>query len=85
MSEAEPAADTAKAGDVISTALGAPLPLAAAAFVAVVGGGCYATSAQQMDRINSALVGLVVIAFLVSFRVRKRCCRGGCCRGMAQL
>ena len=70
---------------MISTALGAPLPLAAAAFVAVVGGGCYAASAQQMDRINSALVGLVVVAFLVSFKVRERCCLGGCCRGTAQL
>lgn len=58
-------ADTAKAGDVLGTALGLPVPLAAALFVATVGGSCFLSSAQQMDKINSALVALVVIVFLV--------------------
>lgn len=58
-------ADTAKAGDVLGTALGLPVPLAAALFVATVGGSCFLSSAQQMDKINSALVGLVVVVFLV--------------------
>lgn len=57
--------DTAKAGAVISNAAAMPIPEAAAAFVAVVGGTCMATSSRQLDRINSALVGLVVVSFLV--------------------
>lgn len=66
------AADTSKAGTVIGSALGVPVPLAAAAFVGLVGGGCYATSAQQMDRMNSVLVGLVVVTFLVGTLVKDR-------------
>lgn len=58
-------ADTAKAGDVLGTALGLPIPLAAALFVGTVGGSCFLATAQQMDKINSALVALVVIVFLV--------------------
>ncbi len=52
-------ADTAKAGSVIGGAVGVPVPLACAAFTAVIGGTCFATSATQMDRINSVLVALV--------------------------
>ena len=52
-------ADTAKAGSVIGDAVGVPVPVACAAFTAVIGGTCFATSAPQMDRINSVLVALV--------------------------
>ena len=59
-------ADTAKAGAVLGGALGLPVPAAAALFVTTVGGSCFVSSAQQMDKINSALVVIVVLVFLVS-------------------
>lgn len=58
---------------MIGSALDAPVPLAAAAFVGIVGGACYASSAQQMDKINSVLVALVVVTFTVSPRGRFQC------------
>ena len=44
---------------MIGAAVGVPVPLACAVFTAVIGGTCFATTAPQMDRINSVLVALV--------------------------
>ena len=58
-------ADIARAGELVAGATSLPGPAASVAFAAVLGVMCWGLKPSVMDNINSALVALVVLTFLV--------------------
>ncbi len=59
-------ADIAKAGNIVGDAAGAPHAVAAVAFAAAFTSLCFWSPPRVLDRVNSALVVMVVGSFLVS-------------------
>ena len=60
-----PAADVARAGQILAVAAGVPQLAAAALFSVGLGGMCYVTTPSQFDRVNGALLATYALTFAV--------------------